>query len=115
MRTFYDELNAYYKQKGKTEDLYIVGEVLSGASEVAPYYQGLPALFEFDFWYRLEWAINNSTGCYFVKDIMSYQQLYAANRTDYIEATKLRTMMKIVLLPNWVNPLIRRNWRQLSY
>lgn len=89
LRTFYDELNAYYKQKGKTEDLYIVGEVLSGASEVAPYYQGLPALFEFDFWYRLEWAINNSTGCYFVKDIMSYQQLYAANRTDYIEATKL--------------------------
>lgn len=89
LRTFYDELNAYYKQKGKTEDLYIVGEVLSGASEVAPYYQGLPALFEFDFWYRLEWAINNSTGCYFVKDIMSYQQLYAANRSDYIEATKL--------------------------
>ena len=46
-------------------------------------------MFEFDFWYRLEWAINNNTGCYFVKDIMSYQQLYAANRSDYIEATKL--------------------------
>lgn len=89
LKTFYDELNAYYKQKGKTEELYMVGEVLSGASEVAPYYKGLPALFEFDFWNRLEWAINNNTGCYFVKDIMSYQQLYAANRSDYIEATKL--------------------------
>ncbi|MDE5759418.1 MAG: alpha-amylase, partial [Bacteroides sp.] len=89
LKTFYDELNAYYKQQGKTEDLYMVGEVLSGASEVAPYYQGLPALFEFDFWYRLEWAINNGTGCYFAKDIMGYQQLYAANRPDYIEATKL--------------------------
>jgi hypothetical protein len=31
-RTFYDELNAYYKQKGKTEDLYIVGESLHPAS-----------------------------------------------------------------------------------
>lgn len=89
LKTFYDELNAYYKRQGKTEDLYMVGEVLSGASEVAPYYQGLPALFEFDFWYRLEWAINNGTGCYFAKDIMGYQQLYAANRPDYIEATKL--------------------------
>lgn len=89
LKTFYDELNTYYKQKGKTDELYMVGEVLSGASEVAPYYLGLPALFEFDFWYRLEWAINNNTGCYFAKDIMSYQQLYAANRSDYIEATKL--------------------------
>lgn len=89
LKTFYDELNAYCKRTGKTDDLYMVGEVLSGASEVAPYYQGLPALFEFDFWYRLEWAINNNTGCYFAKDIMGYQQLYAANRTDYIEATKL--------------------------
>lgn len=89
LKTFYDELNAYYKQKGKSDELYVVGEVLSGASEVAPYYQGLPALFEFDFWHRLEWAINNNTGCYFAKDIMSYQQLYAANRPDYIEATKL--------------------------
>lgn len=89
LKTFYDELNAYYKQKANSGELYMVGEVLSGAQEVAPYYQGLPALFEFDFWYRLEWALNNNTGCYFAKDILSNQALYAANRTDYIEATKL--------------------------
>lgn len=89
LKTLYDELNTYYKQKGKSDELYIVGEVLSGAEEVAPYYKGLPALFEFDFWYRLEWAINNNTGCYFTKDILSYQKLYESNRTDYIEATKL--------------------------
>ena len=46
-------------------------------------------MFEFSFWYRLEWAINNATGCYFVKDILSYQQEYAGYRNDYIEATKL--------------------------
>ena len=89
LKTFYDELNTYYQGKGNNEPLYMVGEVLSGATEVAPYYKGLPALFEFDFWYRLEWAINNGTGCYFAKDILGYQQLYAANRSDYIEATKL--------------------------
>jgi glycosidase len=56
---------------------------------VAPYYVGLPAFFEFSFWYRLEWAINNCKGCYFAKDILSYQQEYAGYRSDYIEATKL--------------------------
>ena len=89
LKSFYDELNAYYKGKGRTEELYMVGEVLSGAGEVAPYYRGLPALFEFDFWYRLEWAINNHTGCYFAKDLMGYRQLYASHRADYIAATKL--------------------------
>ena len=89
LRRFYDEMNAYYKQTGKTDDFYMVGEVLSEHDEVAPYYAGLPALFEFSFWYRLEWAINNATGCYFAKDIMSYQQEYFSYRSDYIEATKL--------------------------
>ena len=89
LKMFYDDMNAYYKAKGHTDDIYIVGEVLSGSDEVAPYYQGLPALFEFDFWYKLDWAIANSTGCYFAKDILSFQQKYARYRTDYIEATKL--------------------------
>lgn len=89
LKLFYDDLNNYYKQGGRTDDLYMVGEVLSEANEVAPYYAGLPAYFEFSFWYRLEWAINNGTGCYFAKDILSYQQLYAGYRSNYIEATKL--------------------------
>ena len=71
LKKFYDELNTYYKGKGKTDELYVVGEVLSDAEEVAPYYKGLPALFEFSFWYRLEWAINNGTGRYFAKDILN--------------------------------------------
>lgn len=89
LKTFYDELDAYYKQTGKTDDFYMVGEVLSEHNEVAPYYAGLPAYFEFSFWYRLEWAINNKQGCYFAKDILSYQKEYANYRPDYIEATKL--------------------------
>lgn len=89
LKMFYDDMNAYYKQKGHADNIYVIGEVLSGSDEVAPYYKGLPALFEFDFWYRLEWAINNNQGCYFAKDILSYQQKYANYRSDYIEATKL--------------------------
>jgi glycosidase len=89
LKSFYDEMNAYYKQQGHTDDFYMVGEVLSEYNEVAPYYAGLPALFEFSFWYRLSYAINNNTGCYFAKDILSYQQTYAGYRANYIEATKL--------------------------
>ncbi|WP_300726454.1 alpha-amylase family glycosyl hydrolase [uncultured Bacteroides sp.] len=89
LKMFYDDMDAYYKQKGGKDDFYMVGEVLSEHNEVAPYYKGLPALFDFSFWYRLEYAINNSTGRYFAKDIMGYQQEYAGYRSDYIEATKL--------------------------
>lgn len=89
LKMFYDEMNNYYKEKGNTEDFYMIGEVLSDYQEVAPYYAGLPALFEFAFWYRLEYALNNNTGCYLAKDILNQQQLYASYRKDYIEATKL--------------------------
>ncbi len=89
LKAFYDDMNAYYKQVGNSDDFYMVGEVLSEANEVAPYYTALPALFEFSFWYRLDWAINNGTGRYFVKDILGYQQMYTGYRSDYIEATKL--------------------------
>jgi glycosidase len=67
----------------------MVGEVLDEYGKVAPYYAGLPALFEFSFWYRLSWAINNQTGCYFAANIMSYQTEYAKYRASYIEPTKL--------------------------
>lgn len=89
LKMFYDDMDAYYKQKGHADDFYMVGEVLSEYDKVAPYYKGLPALFDFSFWYRLEWGINNATGCYFAKDILSYQQEYANYRNDYIDATKL--------------------------
>lgn len=62
---------------------------LDEADKAAPYYRGLPALFEFTFWYKLKWALQNGIGCYFVKDILDVQPLYAQYRSDYIEATKL--------------------------
>lgn len=89
LATFYEDMNDTYHTAGHTDDIYMVGEVLSEHNEVAPYYAGLPALFEFSFWYRLEWAINNSQGYYFAKDLLDYRAEYAAVRPDYIAATKL--------------------------
>lgn len=86
--TFYTTLNDYFK-KSHEENLYMVGEVYDDYSAAAPYYKGLPALFEFAFWYRLQWAMSNSTGMYFAKDIMSYRTMYEGIRSDYTAAMKL--------------------------
>ncbi|MBR1574185.1 MAG: alpha-amylase [Bacteroidales bacterium] len=86
---WYDRCNEAYHQAGGEGDFYMVGEMYGAWDEVAPYYKGLPAFFEFDFWNRLEWVLNAETGCYFYKDIAGYQNRYATYRKDYIEATKL--------------------------
>ena len=89
LKKFYDRMNESYHARGGEGDFYMVGEMLDDAANVAPYYKGLPALFEFSFWYRLRWALQNGIGRYFVKDILEYQPAYHQYRTDYIEATKL--------------------------
>ena len=89
LKKFYDRMNETYKAAGGEGDFYMVGEMLDEADKAAPYYRGLPALFEFTFWYKLKWALQNGIGCYFVKDILDVQPLYAQYRSDYIAATKL--------------------------
>lgn len=83
---FYEAMDGYYSGDGP---FYMVGEVFSEHNEVAPYYAGLPAAFDFSFWWRLSAAINGGTGNTFVRDILSYRAEYAAVRPDYIDAVKL--------------------------
>ncbi len=89
LKQFYEDMDEYYKSQGHADDFYMVGEVLSDHSDVAPYYYGLPALFDFAFWYRLSWAINNNQGYYFPENIISYKDEYAAYRANYIDPLKL--------------------------
>ncbi len=89
LKKFYDHCNSTFKSAGGQGEFYMVGEQFSDAAEVAPYYKGLPAFFEFSFWWRLKECINNGSGSSFVGTIQSYQKLYSGYRSDYIEATKL--------------------------
>ncbi len=93
LKQFYERMNNSFHASGAgldpTGDFYMVGEMMDEANNVAPYYAGLPALFEFSFWYRLDWALQHETGMYFVHDISGYRTQYAAVRSDYIAATKL--------------------------
>ncbi|MCQ2174218.1 MAG: alpha-amylase family glycosyl hydrolase [Bacteroidales bacterium] len=89
LKKFYDHCNATYKSCGRSDNIYMVGEHFSEPREVAPYYKGLPAYFEFGFWWRLIECINSSNIRNFASTINSYHQSYAQNRTDWIAATKL--------------------------
>ena len=89
LRQWYERCNDSYKGAGHSDNIYMVGEAWLSATDMAPYFRGLPALFEFAFWDRLEWVLNRRTGCYFAKDLMEYRQAYASVRSDAVIATKL--------------------------
>ena len=94
LKAWYDRCNQTYRSVGHPAsvargDIYMVGEQLSEAAEVAPYYKGLPAFFEFSFWWRLKDALNSGRGNGLAKNILDYEALYKPYRADAIEATKL--------------------------
>ena len=93
LKKFYTACNDYYHSKGRTGDFYMVGENFEGINYVAPYYAGLPALFDFQYWWNLRTAINNGTGSGFAKQVLDNQARYAqyAEGTGWnaIDATKL--------------------------
>lgn len=69
-KAFYDASNVIYKANKAArsglsgivdENIFMVGEVLSGDGDCTPFYQGLPALFEFQFWWDLRECLNNET------------------------------------------------------
>ncbi len=88
LKKFYDAVNTYYKAKNGT-DIYMVGEVFSASDKVAPYYTGLPSLFEFSFWWFLQNALQQGTGNTFVQQVLAGRTLYDTYRKDPVVATKL--------------------------
>ena len=88
LKKWYDRCNETYRKTHDT-DFYMVGEVWMDANSVAPYYKGIPACFEFDYWERLKWVLNERTGCYFAKDLIGYRDKYRAQNPNAIAATIL--------------------------
>lgn len=83
-------LNRFYTDlKSAYPDVYMVGEVLSGMDLTAKYFAGLPSLFHFDSWWKIDWAINNSTGRYYAKDMNTAIDKFKSNRADFNACIKL--------------------------
>ena len=79
---FYSAVNAKYASYTSArsglmgsadQNIFMVGEVLAGASVCLPYYQGLPAIFDFQFWWDLRDVLKNDNTGDFVKNL---QQRY---------------------------------------
>ncbi|MFA6334244.1 MAG: alpha-amylase family glycosyl hydrolase [Bacteroidales bacterium] len=84
-------LEKFYNELKKTKpDVYLIGENLTGDyTKVAPYYRGLPALFNFDAWYKLIYVLENSHAKWFPSDMITMQKKFDEYRSFPINATKL--------------------------
>lgn len=92
LNKFYTDVNAYFQGKSALgfKDVYMVGECWMATDQMAKYYKGLPALFDFTAWTdRLLYAIKNSHAKWFPKDMIAERKTFAAQRPDFIQATKL--------------------------
>ena len=89
LKQWYDRCNATYKARGGEGDIYMVGEAWEDAGKIASYYQGLPSLFGFSYWWTLKDRINSGKGSDFARTVIYFQNLYKRYRTDYIDAIKL--------------------------
>ena len=102
--TFYNECNKIYKANADKraglsgivdENIFMVGEVLSGDGDCSPFYSGLPALFEFQFWWDLRNCLNGETihnagyGQHFPGSLPYRWNGHRAYRADAISTPKL--------------------------
>lgn len=85
---FYDAVNSIFKSS-HSGDVYMVGEVMSDYMKAAPYYKGLPGIFDFSFWWDLKDAVNSGSGCNFAERIIGRQEVFRQYRSDFVDATKL--------------------------
>ncbi len=67
-------------------DVFLVGEVWSDAEEVAPYLEGLPALFNFDVGRAITSAVLEEKPGDLVQRHKEIQEYYASINPDYIDA-----------------------------
>jgi len=89
---FYTEVDAHFQGKSALgfAHVYMVGECWLSTEQMAPYYKGLPALFDFTAWEdRLLYAIRNDHAKWFPKDMIAERKVFAAQRPDFIQSTKL--------------------------
>ena len=90
LKQWYNRVNATYKARGGAGDIYMVGEAWEdSAGLAAPYFGGLPSIFDFWFWYALRDRLNSGKGSDFASTIGTYRGYYKNVNPSYIDAIKL--------------------------
>ena len=102
-KAFYNACNETYKANAskrtglawQDENIFMVGEVLSGDGDCTPFYECLPALFEFQFWWDLRECLGGETiwnagyGQTFPSSLSYRWGNHRAQRADAIATPKL--------------------------
>lgn len=83
LKRFYDDLKAAYP------DIYMVGEVLAGMDDTAPFFGALPSLFHFDSWWKLKYALTSGVGKWYAKDMSEAITKFSAVNPNFNACTKL--------------------------
>ena len=95
---WYNHCNATYKARGGKGDFYMVGEAYDfNADVVAPYYKGLPSLFDFAYYGTVKDRVNKGQGSDLASTISgiqnknknAYGQALHSHRTGFEDAIKL--------------------------
>ena len=97
-KAFYNAINTHYATYAETrEDLigkqdpniFMVGECLSSENVCRPFYEGLPSVFDFDFWWGLKSVLINENGSGFVGGMCDRYYRHLDVRSDAIYTPKL--------------------------
>ncbi|HHL53323.1 MAG TPA: alpha-amylase [Flammeovirgaceae bacterium] len=67
-------------------DVYLVGEVWGDARLVAPYLQGLPSMFNFDFYHNINRIVKNEREDSLIASLIKARQYFAAVQPRYLDA-----------------------------
>lgn len=67
-------------------DVYMVGEVWGEPEDVGPYLQGLPSMFNFDFYHGIQKIVKEEYNYGLVKDLINTQKVYQKIQDNYIDA-----------------------------
>ena len=89
LKQWYDHCNATYKARGGSGNIYMVGECLADVNTVTPYFEGLPSMFDFSYWWMLKDRIGNGRGNDFASTLSGFRRGFKAKRSGYIDAIKL--------------------------
>lgn len=89
LKQWYDRCNATYKACGGQGDMYMVGEAWEECQKIAPYYKGLPSLFNFSYWWTVKDRIQKGKGNDFAKTVIWFRNQYRQYRQNFIDAIKL--------------------------
>lgn len=82
---WYNHCNTTYKARGGQGDIYMVGEAYDHyANKVAPYYKGLPSLFDFPFYVTVKDRLNRGYGSDLGSEIKGIQD---KNKAAYANAS----------------------------